>query len=216
MLHLDQLCLGFGPELLFENVNMQVDKGAICCIKTGVLDGSTSLLKCIAGIQQTVSGSCRLKGIPLYDYSKVQLLELVCFCYEEGGLVSLFSVYENIVLPLVYHHNVQPTALEQRVGEIAEALFISDCLHKRVHQLNDVQTRLVNLARALVLGAELVLIDELQEGMSAQMRQAVLAYLLAHSRENKLTLIMTTTGGDETAFADRVFFIEDKSVRESN
>ena len=214
MLQLENIRLAYGPQLIFSDVNLQVAAGEICCINTGVLDGATTLLKCMGGIVQPVSGSCRIDGTLLPDHPDGRLVQLVSFCYESGGLVSLFSVYENIVLPLVYHRNVKPEALEERVTEIASALFIQDCLHHRVHELNDVQMRLVNLARALVVGAKLLLLDETQEGMSPQMRDAVLDYLLSHRRDRNLTLIMTTTAGDSTDFADRFFSIADKQLRE--
>ena len=214
MLQLNEVSLAYGSELIFENVNLQVAAGESVCINTGVLDGSTTLLKCMGGIVEPVSGTCRINGTLLEDYPDERLLQLVCFCYEDGGLVSLFSVYENIILPLVYHQNANPAALEERVTEIADALFIVDCLDKRVHELNDVQTRLVNLARALVVGAKLLLLDEIQEGMSTQMREAILDYLLAYRRDRNLTLIMTTTAGDDTDFADRVFSIADRQLRE--
>jgi ABC-type transporter Mla maintaining outer membrane lipid asymmetry ATPase subunit MlaF len=214
MLQLEKVKLAFDDTVLFEDLSLRVDSGQICCIRTGVLDGATTLLKCMAGIQEPNSGHCLLKGHSPDSYADAELPHLVCFCYEAGGLVSLFSVYENIVLPLVYHQGVNPATLQSRVAGIADALFIGDCLHQRVYQLNDVQMRLVNMARAVLLGSQLVLLDEFQEGMSPQMRDAVLAYFLAHCREKNVTAIMTTTAGDETGFADRLLAIENERLLE--
>jgi len=214
MLHVDGVNLKTDTELIFENVNLHVARGEICCINTGIRDGSTRLLKCMAGILEPTSGCCRIDGIRLSEFPDNSLLQLACFCYEDGGLISLFNVYENIVLPLVYHQNVNPHTLYEQVQGITQSLFIADCLNKRVHELNDVQTRLVNLARALLVGAKFLLLDEIQEGMSPKMRDAVLTYLLSEQSERNLSIIMTTTAGDDTTFAGRIFSIANKQLQE--
>ncbi len=215
-LELQDVSLAGAAGYLFQGVQLEVDAGQVCCIQAGALDGSTTLLKCMAGIVEPSAGRCLVAGRPVSDYGDAELSALVSFCYEDGGLVSLFSVFENIVLPLVYHRGEDPAGLRARVRDIAQALYIEDCLDRRVHELNDVQARLANLARALLTGARLLLVDELQEGMSPAMRDAVLAYLVAQCREQDLTIVMTTTAGDTTDFADRVFQIRDRGVVENH
>ncbi|MFT5485019.1 MAG: ABC-type multidrug transport system ATPase subunit [Halieaceae bacterium] len=216
MLELENLSITYGSNSVFEDVNLSIATGEMCCIRTGVLDGSTSLLKCAAGLIEPNSGSCKVDGMDVAMYDDDKLLSTVCYCYEAGGLVSLFSVYENIVLPLVYHQNVLPRSLEETVREVAGALYIGDCLDMQVHELNDVQTRLVNLARGVVVGAKLLLLDELQEGMSVEMRKSVLGYLKKLRDDSAVTVIMSTTAGDDTTFADRLFSIEHKGLREEH
>jgi ABC-type lipoprotein export system ATPase subunit len=201
-----------GP--LFSSLSLEIEPGELCCIRTGTLDGSTSLLKCMAGIREVDSGSCLIKGRPLHSYGDRELPKLVSFCHEDGGLLSLFNVFENIVLPLVYHWGIDPEAVRDRAVAVCEALRIRNCLERRVHQLNDVQRRLSNLARGLILESELLLVDELQEGMSPAMRDSVLDYLVEVCRDKGLSLVMTTTAGDRTGFADRQFEIRDRDLKE--
>lgn len=214
MLALDSVSINFDGSPVFTDVNLLVAQSEICCIRTGVLDGSTSLLKCAGGMRQPSAGVCRVDGEDLYQVSDKRALELVCYCYEAGGLVSLFNVYENIVLPLMYHGSMDPRTLEARVREIAAALYIEDCLHRAVHELNDVQMRMVNLTRAIMLGSRLILLDEMQEGMSLEMKNAVISFLLEKRDREGLTILMTTTAGDDTGFADSVYAIAEHSLRE--
>lgn len=214
MLSLDSVHIDFDRTPVFSDVNLHVAQSEICCVRTGVLDGSTSLLKCAAGIQAPAAGICMVDNQDIYQVSDEKLLQLVSYCYEAGGLVSLFNVYENIVLPLLYHGNINPTSLEAQVREVASALFIEECLVRQVHELNDVQTRMVNLARGIVIGSRLLLLDEIQEGMSVEMKNAVISFLQDKRESEGLTVVMTTTAGDDTSFADSVYAISDLSLKE--
>jgi ABC-type transporter Mla maintaining outer membrane lipid asymmetry ATPase subunit MlaF len=214
MLSLESVQLSRGGNVLFSDIDLKINAGDVCCIRTGSLDGATTLLECMAGLYLPDAGVCTLDAKAIGDYSDLELVDWISLCYEDAGLVSLFNVFENIVLPLVYHHNMDPGMLSEQVDEICGRLFISDCLGKSTHELNDVQTRLVNLARALLTGSRILLMDELQEGMSDTMRQAVLSYLLKLRAEKNLTLIFTTTAGDETGFANRIFSIKHRCLEE--
>ena len=73
---------------------------------------------------------------------------------------------------------------------------------------------MICLARGLVLGSRLLLVDELQEGMSPAQRDDILDYLVNTCRQNGLSMVMTTTAGDVTHFADRHFEIRDRGLQE--
>ena len=213
MLALESLSISYDGDIVFHDVDFHLATSEICCVRTGVLDGSTSLLKCIGAIRPPSSGRCVVDDIDIHKASERELLRLVCYCYEAGGLVSLFNVYENIVLPVMYHGNTNPREMESFVREVARELFIEDCLDKQTHELNDVQTRMVNLARGVVIGSRLLLLDEIQEGMSAEMKSAVIAFLLNLREQDGRTILMTTTAGDDTSFADSVYYIGEKQLQ---
>ncbi|MEH6592484.1 MAG: ATP-binding cassette domain-containing protein [Halioglobus sp.] len=214
MIEIQSATIAYGSNVVLTGVNLKVGRGELCCINTGMLGGSSTLLKCMAGLVKPLKGRCLVNGTDINTIPEKQILQLVCYCYEAGGLVSLFSVYENIILPLVYHHSVDPASLRQRALDVAEALHIADCLDKQVHELNDVQKRLVNMARALVVGSRLLLLDEIQEGMSTDQCASLLSYLREQRDSSGLSVVMTTTAGDDTSFADRVFSVVDKKLRE--
>ena len=197
VLTLSDVCIRGESGPIFEGLGVEIRAGEFCCIRTGVLDGSTTLLKCMAGMREPDAGRCLLNGRPYSTYSAAELPRQVSFCHEAGGLLSLFNVYENIVLPMVYHWDIEPDTVHDRVVSIANALQIGDCLERRVHELNDVQQRMANLARALLLESGMLLLDELQEGC----------------REKGISIVMTTTAGDRTGFADRHFEIHDRGLR---
>ena len=75
-------------------------------------------------------------------------------------------------------------------------------------ELNDVQTRMVTLARALITRPRLLLVDELEGGMSEEFLAATMETLRAFQREEPMPIIMTTASDVVLEAADRTFSIE--------
>lgn len=91
---------------------------------------------------------------------------------------------------------------------------MTELLALEPHQLNDVQTRMMNLLRAMVFRPKLILLDEVQSGMSHEMRENMLNVLLREQQEHQYAVVMTVTAGDRTDFADRVLAIHNHQLEE--
>lgn len=211
-LEVENFYLGFGDLSLFEDASLQISAGEVVCLATGVLDGGTSFLKACAGIVPFQRGTLLVDGGDIRQLSSDQLFRKVAYCYESGGLVSLFTVYNNIAFPMKYHRNFDDDFIAKRIQFVADLLGITKLLDYDAHQLNDVQLRLVNLARALVIRPKLLLVDELQAGMSPSMREKILAILKRYCDETGASVLMTTTAGDSHSIAQRVYRIENKKI----
>ena len=161
------LHIEYSDQLVFKDVSLSVADDEIVAVHTEVLDGGTSLLKGIAGFLTGVGGEVWYQGYNLLEKTPDIIRHKLGFVYEDHGLVSIYSIYQNISLPLEFHSNLTHQEINNRVEEVCSLLNIPlSQLEKRPHHLNDVQTRMVNLARALIVKPELLLIDELEGGMS--------------------------------------------------
>ncbi|MAM86080.1 MAG: hypothetical protein CME36_02070 [unclassified Hahellaceae] len=212
MLALKDVQLGSGANLLFRRVNYEFEAGRITSIrKGGVLDGSSTLLKCCAGIISPHAGAVSWQMQPVEHMAAGTRFRTLSYCFEAGGLVSLFSVYNNIAIPLRYHGICDEDEVQMRVQQAMAQLGIDHLIHAEPHELNDVQQRLVNLARAFAIDADVLLIDELQTGMSHFMYSRIVAQLQEQAARNK-TIVMVTTSGDEDDFADHHLLIRDRAL----
>ncbi|WP_143871460.1 ATP-binding cassette domain-containing protein [Catenovulum sediminis] len=212
-LKVDNFYLAFGDLVLFENAALKLERGKMICLSTGVLDGGTSFLKACAGIVPYQQGQVLIENQDLQNMSDDQRFKHITYCYEVGGLVSLFSVYNNIALPLRYHRSLPNKIIHQRILSAASDLGVLNLLDYEPYELNDVQTRLINLVRALVIRPRVILADELQSGMSPGMRSNVIQVLEEYCAKTNASVLMTTTAGDETAFADQVYYIENRQIK---
>lgn len=206
-LKLDGISLSFDDKVIFSDLNLQVKPAEIVCVQTGVLDGGSSLLKLAAGLLKPDSGNVVVDGLAMKDMTEQAQFSATCMGFEAGGLLSIFTNYNNIAFPLLYHTDMSKKAIAQRIEPLANALNVQELLQLEPHQLNDVQTRVMNLLRAMVFRPKLVLLDEVQSGMSYDMRENMLNVLLAEQQAHGYSVLMTTTVGDRTDFADRTLAI---------
>ena len=196
---------------IFNSLNFELIQGEYVCIRSGSQDGASSLLETMAGLKTPSSGQVSLDDKPLDDYSDRDIFQSICMCHEHNGLVSFFSNKENIVYPVRYHQLINDDILEERLSRYAEHLGVSELLAFEPWQLNDVQYRLMNLLRALVIEPKVILLDEFQSGMSDEMVERLTSYLKALCTTN-LAIVEVVTAGDETGHADRIFRIKDNTL----
>lgn len=199
--------------LLLDGIDMRVDDGELVAIETGVLDGGTSLLKAIAGLLRGCGGEVVYRGENLLQGASEAVAASIGFVYEERGLISLYTVYQNISLPLRFHTNLTEAQIEDRITTVCERLGLdASLLTLSPHQLNDVQTRLVNLARALVVEPGLLLVDELEGGMSEEVVVATMQTIRSYQAEHPMSVIMTTSSDLVIERSDRVYDIKNRSL----
>lgn len=203
------LHIEYPGQLVFDSVDMDIEDSEIVAVETKVLDGGTSLLRGIGGFLNDVGGKVDLNGVDILRCVPAERAVRVGYVYEEQGLVSLYSIYQNIVLPLQFHTDLSDDEIHDRVIDVCGALNLDESLFsRRPHQINDVQTRLVNLARGLIINPQLLLIDEPEGGMSEEYLQDTMETLREKQQANPMMIILTTSDDFVMGKADRIFRIE--------
>ncbi len=210
------LHIEYPDHLLFDNVSLSATPHEIIAIETKVLDGGTSLLKGIAGFLSGVSGQVLIDGVDLLAPTDPESAFKVGYVYEERGLLSIYNIYQNICLPLQFHTDMTAAEIAQEAHYVCDLLQIDDGLFdQHPHHLNDVQTRTVNLARALIVKPRLLLIDELEGGMSDEFLQDTMERLKERQRDHPMVVLITTASDIVMELADRVLKIENQDLVEA-
>ncbi|MFP6809060.1 MAG: ATP-binding cassette domain-containing protein [Pseudomonadales bacterium] len=212
-LQVKNLHIEYPDKLLFTNVNFELGINEIVSVETQVLDGGTSLLRGVGGFLSGVGGQSMLDGMNLLECSAADRAMRVGYVYEDQGLVSLYSVYRNIVLPLQFHTELDQQEIHQRLLTICHDLNLDESvfgLHP--HDINDVQTRLVNIARALIIEPKLLLIDELEGGMSEEYLHATITTLRERQKATPMVILITTASEFVMESSDRVYKIENNDL----
>ena len=214
---LENLHIEYPEVLLFDRLNLQFPAGSLIGIETDVLDGATSLLKGIGGMLSDIDGRSILNGHDILTMPASERARKVGFVYEDEGLISLYDVFQNIALPLEFHTDLTFAQTQSLIEATIEALNVpSTLVWMQPHELNDVQTRLVNLARALVMSPELLLIDELEGGMPDDMIDSTMQLLKGKARKDNMTVLLTSSNEHVLREVDQVLKIKSNQLVESS
>ncbi len=186
----------FGPQLVHEGLDMDVNENEIFGIVGGSGTGKSVLLRSILGLRRPNGGSVELYGRDvehLASADRSALVQSYGVTFQNGALISSLTVAQNIQLPLREHYGLTETTL----GELAEmnllmvGLSAADAA-KYPAQLSGGMVKRAALARALALEPKLLFLDEPTAGLdpiSAAAFDELLLYLHAQLR---LTVVMVT------------------------
>lgn len=215
ILSIRSLNISFDGQVLFKDVSLDVHEDNFIVITTGVMDGATTLVKSILGLVEGVTGQILFEGNDILQaedrLERRRSRQKIGLVYEAAGLISVMNVYQNIALPLAYHTDLTETDIEHKIVTVAADLEITDLLYLEPNELNDTQTRIVNLARALVIEPRLLLIDELEGGMSAEAMAKMVKVIQHYQQQLHFGIIMTSLE-KKAAFATSHYTIRNNQL----
>src|ERR1700709_1853745 len=150
------------------DVSLELDRGTLSVLLGPTLSGKTSIMRLLAGLDKPTSGRVLVDG---KDVTGVDVRKRsVAMVYQQFINYPSLSVYENIASPLRVQG--KPRAeIERRVQEAAQLLKLEPYLNRTPLQLSGGQQQRTAIARALVKGADLVLLDEPLANLDYKLRE---------------------------------------------
>ena len=174
--------------------------------------GKTTLLRLVAGVDLPASGTLTLDGVST-SRGGVELRRRVAYATQRPGLLST-SVRRNIDLPLRWRKVPRGTRAT-RTAAALERLRITHLADRPARMLSGGEQQRVNLARALALDPEVLLLDEPAAGLDAQTRSAFFTDLEDALADRATTVLQVSHRADEAfRFADRVVVLGDGHVHQ--
>jgi glycerol transport system ATP-binding protein len=150
------------------DVSLTLERGALSVLLGPTLAGKTSIMRLLAGLDKPTQGRVLVDGkdVTGLDVRK----RSVAMVYQQFINYPSFTVYENIASPLRVQG--RPKAeIDARVREAAQLLKLAPYLDRMPLQLSGGQQQRTAIARALVKGADLVLLDEPLANLDYKLRE---------------------------------------------
>src|SRR3954464_13629713 len=150
------------------HASLTLDRGTLSVLLGPTLAGKTSIMRLLAGLDKPTTGRVLVDGkdVTGFDVRK----RSVAMVYQQFINYPSLSVYENIASPLRVQG--RPKAeIETRVREAAALLKLEPYLKRTPLQLSGGQQQRTAIARALVKGADLVLLDEPLANLDYKLRE---------------------------------------------
>src|SRR3954462_6185194 len=150
------------------DVSLTLERGTLSVLLGPTLSGKTSIMRLLAGLDRPTSGRVLVDGKDVTGFDVRQ--RSVAMVYQQFINYPSLSVYENIASPLRVQG--KPRAeIEHRVAEAVRLLRLEPYLKRTPLQLSGGQQQRTAIARALVKGAGLVLLDEPLANLDYKLRE---------------------------------------------
>jgi len=203
-LQISGLARGYGEVPVFQGVDLVLAPGEFVALlgESGV--GKSTLLNCIAGLDEADAGQILLAGADvrtLPEPGRARLRrERLGFVFQAFHLLPHLSVAENVALPLLLLGRPD----DARVQAMLQAVGLGGLGDRSPAQLSGGQLQRVALARALVHKPALILADEPTGNLDPGTAERMLDVLVAQVRSEGAACLLVTHSAAAAARADRV------------
>ena len=186
--------------MLFNDVNFSVVSGQMLVITGASGSGKTTLAHTLAGIIAPDRGEVTISGTPLRQLTALARPALVP---QDFGLVSALTAAETVSLPLQVRA-LAKDEIRDRAANWLSALGLEMCANRTVAELSGGQRQRVAIARSLLIGADVIVMDEPTAELDPDNRALILS-LLEDELSRGAVLVVVSHETDVIARADSVY-----------
>ena len=189
MLHIEALDVSIASVGILRGVNMDVPTGKFVGLIGRNGAGKTTLMRSVMGILPPRQGSIRFDGAvlgksPVHERAR----NGIGYMPEDRRLVPSLTVEENVLIPAWSAGVADPRA---RLADVYKMIPEVEAFSgRKALQLSGGQQKLVALARALMCGTKLLLLDEPFEGVAPVLAKR-LAEVIAGLKQRGLSIVLT-------------------------
>lgn len=212
LLRIENLNAWYGESHVLHGIDLTVNQGEVVTLLGRNGAGRTTTLKSILGMVDRRSGSIRIGNTEVIKQPthRIARMGMLGYCPEERGIFSRLSVDENLNLP--------PRLSRNGIG--VDELYrmfpnLEERRTSRGSQLSGGEQQMLAMARILRTGAQLLLLDEITEGLAPVIVQT-LGDTIRELRQRGLTIILVEQNFHFAApLADRHYIIEHGQIAET-
>lgn len=197
---------------ILHNVSLNVGAGQMVGLIGHNGAGKTTLIRTLMGLLEADSGSIRFNDSDLRVQPGHQRAAAgISYLPEDRRLIPALTVEENILLPV--WANKLPGSAERLEWVYSLIPEIAQFRERRAMQLSGGQQKLVALARALMPGQRLLILDEPFEGVAPVLSRRLSEVIARLGDEGLCVLISESDDTHSADLVDAVYRIERGSVQ---
>jgi len=186
-LTVNEMSSGYADSIVVRKVSLSIQPGEIVALvgKNGM--GKTTLLKSVMGYLPKHGGTVALFGKDVTRQPAHRVARTaIAYAPQSRSLFHDLSVRDNLRLGLSHDRLFEP-----RFAEVEHLFpFLNGRMAQRAGTLSGGEQKMLLIARALMVRPDLILIDEVTEGMQPSVIERVANALLAHRQAHGTAMLL--------------------------
>ncbi len=198
------------PVRALSDVSFRVERGEIFGLLGPNGGGKTTLFKILSTLMVPTSGFVMVDGRDVV-LEPAQARKLIGVAFQSPSLDKKLTARENL-----WHHGhlygLHGRALDMRIVEMLTRLGLQDRARDIVETLSGGTARRVELAKTLLHGPEVLLLDEPSTGLDPGARRDLWNHLQLLRQRDRVTVLLTTHLMEEAAGCDRLALLHQGQI----
>lgn len=210
VLEIKDLHAWYGESHVLHGINLSVNAGEVVCLLGRNGAGRTSTLRAVLGLTGSAKGSIQIYGQEVIGKPTHEIAGMgIGYCPEERGIFTSLTCEQNLMLPPV----VSQGASAMTIDEIYEMFpNLKERRNSPGGRLSGGEQQMLAIARILRTGANLLLLDEITEGLAPVIVQK-LGEVVRMLKDRGFTIVLVEQNFRfASKLADRNYVIEHGEV----
>ena len=203
------LTMQFGDFIAVNNVNLKIKQGEIFGFLGSNGCGKTTTMKMLTGLLSPTSGSAKLFGEEVKDNS-LQMKEKVGYMTQSFSLYNELSILENLELHAKLFHIKEDR--EKRINYLLEKFDLKEYKNSLANELPLGIKQRLSLSAAVIHRPKMLILDEPTSGVDPISRDNFWELLIDLSRNDNVTIFVSTHFMNEGARCDRISLMHQGKV----
>lgn len=197
------------------HINLEIEKGEICCLFGTSGSGKSTLLNMLAGLEKPTKGTIKIKNIAIEKLNETQLAtfrqKYIGFVFQSYNLIPTLTAQENVALPLIFQ-GVSKKERDKKAKEMLEAVGLGNRLRHKPKEMSGGQQQRVSIARAFVNHPQILFADEPTGNLDTHTTLEVMDIITKIARELNQTMIIVSHDPEIAGYAHKVITIQDGDI----
>ncbi|MCY0857010.1 MULTISPECIES: ABC transporter ATP-binding protein [unclassified Cupriavidus] len=215
-LEIKDLHAWYGESHILHGVDLTVNPGEVVTLLGRNGAGRTTTLRAIMGLTGQRKGSIRVNGTETIGMPTHKIAHCgIGYCPEERGIFASLSCEENLMLPPLLKGQGTSALTGMSEAEIYEMFpNLKERRQSQGTRLSGGEQQMLAVGRILRTGANLLLLDEISEGLAPVIVQALARMILMLKKKGYTVVMVEQNFRFAAPLADRFYVMEHGTIVE--
>lgn len=193
VIEIKNLNFGYNEKLILKDINLEVDEGDFLAISGQNGSGKTTLIKILTGELKKQDGEINILGKAIESIDDFSDIGYVPQLSESRDITFPLTCFEYVILNLYREFNVfkRPSKeVVRKTNDIFKRLDIENLKDRPFNKLSGGQQQRVMIARSMVAGPKILILDEPTVGIDQKSKEEFLDLLGHLNKRHDITILI--------------------------